>query len=153
MSNAFHALSLSVMDFYHCLKKARNQFHGEELPDPKWNVMTILEHSGPQTVPHMARSRKLSRQSIQNTVNLLFEDGYVDFLENPAHKKSQLVSLTPKGKSLADKMTLREKEVISKITLDIDSGEMQKAAEVLQSLKAFFESKQWKELLEKSKNK
>ncbi len=149
--NAFHVLSLSVVDFYHCLKKARNQFHREELPDPKWNVISILEHLGPQTVPQMARSRKLSRQAIQTTVNLLHKDGYVDFVENPAHKKSALVYLTPKGSSLSDEMNRRERKLISKIELDISSGEMLKAAKVIQSLKTFFESRQWKELLKQSK--
>lgn len=151
--NAFHVLSASVVDYYHCLKKARAQFHREELPDPKWNIMTILEHSGPQTVPHMARSRKLSRQSIQNTVNLLYADGYVDFTENPAHKKSPLVCLTPKGEALSDEMNRSEKEIISKVHIDTGSDEMLKAAKVLQALRTFFESEQWQAVLEKSGRK
>jgi len=148
--NGFHALSLSTVEFYHCLTKARRQFHDKELADPKWNVMTILEHAGPQTVPQIARSRKLSRQSIQNTVNLLHQEGYAEFIENPAHKKSSLVRLTDRGEALADEMNRREKELVSKIRIDIKPEEMLKAAQVMQSLKSFFESSQWKLLLEES---
>ncbi len=148
--NAFHALSLAVMDLHQILKKTRKSFHSRELPDPKWNVMTILEHVGPQTVPQIARSRKLSRQGIQNTVNLLHKDGYVDFDDNPAHKKSPLVRLTPKGESLAEEMTRREREIISKIQIGIKADEMLKAAQVIKSLKTLFESKQWTDLIERS---
>ncbi len=151
--SAFHILLLSVIDFYQLLKKTRRQFHSNELSDPKWNVITILEHIGHQTVPQIARSQRISRQGIQNTVNLLFQEGHVEFIENPAHKKSPLVRLTPKGKSLAYEMSLREKEIISKINFNIEPEDMRKAAKVMQLLKIFFESKQWKEVLEKSKSK
>lgn len=150
LEDAFHDVAFAVMDFHRVLKKARKEFHRRELPDPKWNVITILAHAGPQTVPQIARARTISRQGVQNTVNLLHNDGYVYFDDNPAHKKSSLVRLTLKGEALADEMTIREREIISQVRLGIKAGEMRKAAQVIKTLKTFFESEQWADLVEES---
>ncbi len=148
--HAFHVLALSVTDFCETLKTARRQFHSSELPDPKWNVLSILEHRGPQTVPQIARSRKISRQAVQNTVNALSQDGIVDFADNPAHRTSPLVVLTGKGRILSAEMNSRETEALSDVRIDVRPPEMLQAADVLQRLQAFFESDQWKKALARS---
>src|SRR6266436_1557435 len=54
------------------------------------NVLQILARSGSQTVPQIARARATSRQNIQVVVNRLVTVGYVEAVQNPAHKRSML---------------------------------------------------------------
>lgn len=72
------------------------------------------------------------------------------FIENPAHKRSHLIYAAPKGESLVEKTNRKEREILKKIDIDIEAGDMLKAAEVLQSVKRFFESQKWKDVLKKS---
>ena len=62
-----------------------------------WGLMRSLMLEGPRTVPQLARSRPVARQHIQTIVNELREEGFVRLIDNPAHKRSKLVELTPEG--------------------------------------------------------
>ena len=146
---AFHILADATVKFFHCLKAVGAQVHREgELSDTKRGVLMSLHRLGPQTVPQMARSRQVSRQNIQTIVNLLLDDAYVELIDNPAHKRSSMVSLTLSGESLIEEMNRLEIDILSRLDFDIENKEILKAAEVLKSLKGTFESRQWKELME-----
>src|SRR5271157_4254637 len=60
-------------------------------------ILRGLRRHGAQTVPNLARLRPVSRQHVQELVNRLRKVELVEFAENPAHKRSQLVKLTLKG--------------------------------------------------------
>ncbi len=146
---AFHILAGATVEFFHCLKTIGAQVHHEgELSDTKRSVLMSLHRLGPQTVPQIARSRQVSRQNIQTIVNLLLDDGYVELIDNPAHKRSSMVSLTLSGESFVEEMNLLETEILSRLDFNIENREILKAAEVLKSLKKTFESRKWKELIE-----
>jgi DNA-binding MarR family transcriptional regulator len=133
---------------FHRLRVVTEQIHRQgELTSGKRGILGSLDSSGPQTVPQMARARPVSRQYIQTLVNELAEEGYVAFTENPAHKRSQLVCLTPKGKELFHTMLQREGKVISRLKLGIPDKELQTAASVLRAVREMFESQEWKRLL------
>ena len=68
--------------------------HG--LSSALWQVMGALKNA-PLPVPRIADIMGLTRQSVQRSVNILFERGLVSFAANPAHKKAKLVMLTAKG--------------------------------------------------------
>lgn len=71
----------------------------------EWGVMKTLIREGPHTVPEIARSRPVSRQHCQTIVNHLAEKGFVEFVENPRHKRSVLVQVSKKGRKHFDDMT------------------------------------------------
>src|SRR6266540_2096880 len=52
---------------------------------------------GPLTVPQIAQMRPTSRQRMQRLADELEADGLVEFIDNPQHRRSKLVRLTPKG--------------------------------------------------------
>ena len=52
---------------------------------------------GPLTVPQIAEMRPTSRQRMQRLADELAADGLVTFIDNPKHRRSKLVQLTPKG--------------------------------------------------------
>ena len=146
---AFHIIAGATVEFFHCLKTVGAQVHHEgELSDTKRGVLMNLHRLGPQTVPQMARSRQVSRQNIQTIVNLLLDDGYIELIDNPAHKRSSMVSLTLNGESYVEEMNHLERDILSRLDFDIENKEILKAAEVLKTLHKTFKSRQWKELME-----
>lgn len=52
----------------------------------------------PATVARVARNMELTRQSVQRVADLLVEDGLVEYVDNPAHRRSKLVRITPRGR-------------------------------------------------------
>lgn len=62
-----------------------------------WGLLHSLKTQGPQTVPQLARSRPVARQHIQKLADELAAEGLIEFTENPAHKRSKLLRMTPKG--------------------------------------------------------
>lgn len=137
-----------TVSLFHRLRVVTEEIHHQgEMTSGKRGVLASLDRLGPQTVPQMARSRPVSRQYIQMLVNELLNNGYVEPLENPAHKRSRLVRITPKGKELFDSMMLKEAILLSKLKLDISQEKLLTAVEVLKSLRKLFESKEWRQLL------
>ena len=105
--------------------------HG--LSSALWQVMGALKNA-PLPVPRIADIMGLTRQSVQRSVNILFERGLVSFAANPAHKKAKLVILTAKGREALD--TIHQKQVLwaNDIARGLDPIALHKAANLLESL-------------------
>ena len=102
-----------------------------------------LQQLGEQTVPQLARARPVSRQFMQTLVNKLLDEGLVDYIENPAHKRSRLVRLTQKGSAAVKIMIQRELKVLDGITLWISAEELQLAEKVLHDIREYFAGSRW----------
>lgn len=80
---------------------------GDRLTEPvglssaRWQVLGVVEH-GPVPVANIARIMGLTRQSVQQTADALARDGFVEYLENPHHRRAKLISLTPRGRKALD---------------------------------------------------
>src|SRR5579884_1073083 len=61
-------------------------------------VLQDLMREGARTVPQLARRRSCSRQHVQALVNRLRADGLAELVDNPDHRRSRLVRLTPAGR-------------------------------------------------------
>jgi DNA-binding MarR family transcriptional regulator len=65
----------------------------------RWLVMSaISDHD--LTVAAIARRLGLARQAVHRVVDDLVRQGHVERLANPDHARSELVSLTPEGRSV-----------------------------------------------------
>lgn len=64
-----------------------------------FGFMRSLALRGPLTVPQIAQMRPTSRQRMQRLADDLAADGLVEFIDNPKHRRSKLVRLTPKGEA------------------------------------------------------
>lgn len=71
----------------------------QDLPAAVQAVLSILDRQGSLSVPAIARLKSTSRQNIQIIINRLKKAGLVDLSSNPAHKTSELVSLTESGRA------------------------------------------------------
>lgn len=74
------------------------------LTSSRWQVLGAL-YAKDLTVSQIARKMGLTRQSVQRTVDTLKKTHLVDLLNNPAHAKAPLISLTLKGRSALKKAT------------------------------------------------
>lgn len=121
---------------FHRLKLAAEQLHGAaQITAGMRGVLFGLDRSGPQTVPQMARARPVSRQHIQMLVNPLVARGCVELIDNPAHKRSKLVRLTPAGRRLVERMRRREATVLRALGKGISEKQFRSAAAVLRAVR------------------
>lgn len=69
---------------------------GSRLTSARWQVLGAVLHE-PLTVPAIARNRGLSRQSVQRIADILVTDGFCEYKQNPAHRRSKLLASTDQG--------------------------------------------------------
>ncbi len=141
-----------TVKLFHRLKVVAEELHGgDEMAAGKRGILKELQSSGPQTVPNMARARPVSRQHIQSLVNPLAEEGLVELIENPHHKRSKLVQLTPAGTQVVEAMNRRERIVLTAIQSRLDTEAMNSAADALQRLRTVFETNDWNRAVESAR--
>ena len=64
----------------------------------RWRVLAAIDRA-PLTVPQIARAWWLSRQSVQRIADVLVEEGFAVYEENPGHRRSKLLRITSEGSS------------------------------------------------------
>lgn len=99
-----------------------------------WSVLRLLKINGVQTVPQIARYRYVPRQSVQKLANEMLKDGVIEFINNPAHKRSKLLRLTPKGEAVFAEMSNRIAQLSETLAEQEDAGQLQNAVNVIRQL-------------------
>ncbi|MBP0000401.1 MAG: MarR family transcriptional regulator [Cyanobacteria bacterium SID2] len=98
-------------------------------------LLRSLKLDGPQTVPQLARSRPVSRQHIQKLANEMLEDGTIEYIDNPAHKRSKLLRLTPHGEAVFETMSARITEEAERLADGISTEALETTLHVLETLR------------------
>lgn len=98
-------------------------------------MMRTLALEGPKTVPEIARARPVARQRIQRLANEMAEAGLIEFIDNPAHKRSKLLRLTPKGEREYAALHERMAALCEEIGEGFDPAELRTAADVLRRIR------------------
>lgn len=70
----------------------------------EWGLLRTLDTKGPMTVAALARSRPVARQWIQRLANQLAKEGFIEFVDNPDHKRAKLMRITPDGRNLLQRI-------------------------------------------------
>lgn len=99
-----------------------------------FGFMRSLALRGPLTVPQIARMRPTSRQRMQRLANELAAEGLVEFIDNPKHRRSKLVRLTPKGDARYRDLDARLLSLASTMGVDASEAEIRKTIEVVRQL-------------------
>jgi DNA-binding MarR family transcriptional regulator len=119
------------------LKVAARQLHFEtRLPAGGRAILQGLARNGPQSVPQLARARATSRQNIQTLVNRFETEGWVEFAVNPAHKRSDLVQLTERGRELLAGALDREASYLAPLLSHSSEADVLAAAVLLKEIRA-----------------
>jgi DNA-binding MarR family transcriptional regulator len=127
------------------LRAVLEEIHGHSpVSGSMRGVMRELRRYGPLTVPQMARRRPVSRQHIQAIVNELQRAGLVTLVENPRHKRSRLVGLTPEGEAAMDEIIEREHSVLNEIDIPVSIEDLEQANETLSRVREMLEQPAWR---------
>ncbi|GAA2354974.1 MarR family winged helix-turn-helix transcriptional regulator [Nonomuraea africana] len=97
-------------------------------------VLVMLREHGDMTVPQMGRAQALSRQFVQRMINEAAERHLVEFVPNPAHKRSSLIRLTEQGRAAIAAVVDRERAVLRQIGGDLTDAEITACIRVLSRL-------------------
>lgn len=89
---------------------------------------------GPLTVPRIAQMRPTSRQRMQRLADELAAEGLVEFIDNPRHRRSKLVRLTPKGDARYLELNARFLSVASTVGAALTEKDVRRAIEIVRQL-------------------
>lgn len=131
----FTDLILETFRLNGALIAAGNHLVGDlGLTSARWQILGGLTH-GPATVPAIARTMGLTRQSVQRIADRLMEEGLVTTAPNPAHRRAKLYVLTVHGEAVMAEVSRRQVEWSNRIAGGIDSEEIAAAFSVLTRLR------------------
>lgn len=91
---------------------------------------------GPLTVPQIAEMRPTSRQRMQRLADELAADRLIEFIDNPKHRRSRLVRLTPEGKARYRELNDRLLQIASAMAASLSETEIRSTTEVVRQLSA-----------------
>jgi len=144
----FYPLALAVRRLFHRMGHGATVLHRESgISAGMRAVLESVIHGGPMTVPQMARVRPVSRQHIQGLANALLDAGLVEYVENPAHRRSKLVAPTQAGRSAYAALRAREAEAFGNLPLGCTADEIAAATATLRKLLAALESPEWRAII------
>ncbi len=97
-------------------------------------VMEFLHPDARLSVPEIASRYQVSRQHVQATVNSLLAKGLVTARDNPRHKRSALITLTPKGRKLFASVLDADAAVVEALFADLSTDDVEITRQTLQNL-------------------
>ncbi len=89
---------------------------------------------GPLTVPQIAQMRPTSRQRMQRLADELAAEGLVKFIDNPKHRRSKLVRLTPKGDARYRDLNARFLMIASTMGVTLGEADIRKTTKIVRQL-------------------
>ena len=99
-----------------------------------FGFMRSLALLGPLTVPQIAQMRPTSRQRMQRLANELAAEGLVKFIDNPRHRRSKFVRLTPKGDEHYRELNARLLSIASTMGVALSEADILKTTEIVRQL-------------------
>jgi DNA-binding MarR family transcriptional regulator len=113
----------------------------EGLTLAQWTLLETVQNYPQLTVARAARRLGVSRQSVQKTANELADQGHLAFLDNPDHKTSPLVDITPTGAEVLERMIRSAADANKKHFHDLTAEEVATTRQALQRMtKAIYEN-------------
>ena len=95
--DAFSELVIEVFRLNGLLLAAGDRMAGPSgLTSARWQVLGVVEHA-PAPVAHVARTMGLTRQAVQATADSLEREGFIEYRDNPHHRRAKLIVPTARG--------------------------------------------------------
>jgi DNA-binding MarR family transcriptional regulator len=88
----------------------------------------------PPNVPQIAAAMGVTRQGVLKQINLLVDEGLVEALPNPTHKRSPLYVLTVKGQTTYDALVHRWHEHVRQMASGFTTSDLDAAIRVLSAM-------------------
>ena len=105
------------------------------LSSARWKILGALALSPqPMTVPQIASEMGQTRQSVQRLADAMHKDGFLDFQENPYHKRAKLVVITDKGEKIYTLLEAKQIPWANSSSATISAGDMDVTLSVLKGI-------------------
>jgi DNA-binding MarR family transcriptional regulator len=128
------SLIADVYELAGALRRAGDQVAGElGQSQARWQLLSVVSE-GTWTVPEAARRLGVSRQAVQRVADLLATDGLVRYEDNPAHRRSPHVRVTPEGLETLRAITARSDEQNEALVAHLHPSEIAEARRVLREV-------------------
>ena len=139
-STALTELILETFRLNGCLLAAGDRMTGDlGLTSARWQILGAIEDR-PRSVAQIARLMGLTRQAVQRIANVLVEEGFAGFADNPEHKRAKLVRLTDKGRSALDRINGRQAAWSARLATGMRVATIQAALAVLRTCRRRLEA-------------
>jgi DNA-binding MarR family transcriptional regulator len=133
---ALHELLREVFALHAALIGIIDEVHKQAGLNPSQHrIMGVLFRTAPATVPDIALRLNVSRQFVQKVCNDLSSSGFIEFQDNPRHKRSKLVELTRAGQTAYEKARRKENRIIEKALPEIKTEESLQARLLLEKIR------------------
>ncbi len=127
-----YRLIVEVRGAFHDLAEYADALHADlGVTAASRAVMEYVADRGPDTVPNIARVKKVSRQHIQQLADGLVASGLAQWQDNPQHKRSRLLQLSPKGHDRFAEIRRREAVALSALAGQLEGLNVACAADTL----------------------
>jgi DNA-binding MarR family transcriptional regulator len=137
---ALHDLFREVFASHAALSRVMDGIHAQAgLSTSQHKILRTLRRIGPAPVPDLAAVLGVSRQFVQAVCNDLCSNGFIEFTDNPRHKRSKLVVLTDSGRNAFRRARRKENKIIERTLPGINPGKAAEARELLASIRKVLE--------------
>jgi DNA-binding MarR family transcriptional regulator len=106
----------------------------------RWLVLEAVA-TAPATVAQVGRGLGLTRQSVQRIADLLARDGLTAYAENPAHERSKLVRLTPRGQRALRTIQAAQRVWSNRVGAEVGEADLRHMDRVVDRLTKALKSK------------
>jgi len=138
-----------TIGLFHRLAWVAEQIYGEEgRSTARRGVLRGLVRYGEQTVPQLARARSVSRQHVQQVVDVLLAARLVERVPNPRHLRSKLLRATRAGEAAVRKMDEIDERVLQAAAGQLPRSDLAVTVRTLKAMREGFElTPRWRRVL------
>lgn len=105
------------------------------LSTARWQMLgAVALAAQPMTAPRLAARMGMTRQGAQKQLNVLVQEGLVETLANPAHRRSPQYLLTPRGRTVFDSIDSRWNRHAAQASSSFRGQDLENAIAVLEIL-------------------
>ncbi|WP_299616051.1 MarR family transcriptional regulator [uncultured Tateyamaria sp.] len=139
-SEAGEAVTALILDVFRL--NGRLQLAGDRLvaelglTSARWQILGALAQAEkPESVAWHARNMGVHRQGVQRIVNELANEGIIELLPNPQHKRAHLVVLTSKGQEVYEEAIALQVPWVNDLSEGLAVDDITTAQEVISLLR------------------
>jgi DNA-binding MarR family transcriptional regulator len=90
----------------------------------EWRVLAHLAVMGSKSASEVSAAALVDRAEVSRAVRALEEGGFVERVDNPRNRKSNLLLLTPQGQCVYERVHKRRRAFFQSLTADISKDEL-----------------------------
>ncbi len=100
----------------------------------RWVVLDAAEEQ-PSTVAQIARRRGMARQSVQRVADLLAQEAWATYEDNPEHRRSKLLRPTDRGRDALRTISAAQKAWADQLGMQLGEDDLRAGSRFLERVR------------------